>query len=89
MIPFEITFLCKIFLFCVFLTSFYPWFYLYMLPSDLQIIEIQDRLIREGKLKTQSDIDKFREEAKDPVALNAYITKPASKQGKHVNKVNI
>ncbi|XP_078322710.1 uncharacterized protein LOC144622090 isoform X3 [Crassostrea virginica] len=53
-----------------------------------KIIEIQDRLIREGKLKTQSDIDKFREEAKDPVALNAYITKPASKQDLNFTNVS-
>ncbi|XP_056013911.1 uncharacterized protein LOC125675943 isoform X11 [Ostrea edulis] len=45
-----------------------------------KIIEIQDRLIKEGKLKTQADIDKFRESAKDPVVLNSYISKPSSKQ---------
>lgn len=46
-----------------------------------QIIEIQDRLIREGKLKSQGDIDKFREDAKDPVVLNSYLSKSSTKQG--------
>lgn len=45
-----------------------------------KIIEVQDRLIREGKLKSQVDIDKFREDAKDPVVLNTYLSKSSTKQ---------
>ncbi|XP_061176278.1 uncharacterized protein LOC133185205 isoform X2 [Saccostrea echinata] len=45
-----------------------------------KIVEIQDRLIKEGKLKTQADIDKFREDAKDPVLLNSYTSKFSVKQ---------
>ena len=32
----------------------------------LQIVELQDKMRREGKLKTQSDVDKFWEEITQP-----------------------
>ncbi|KAK3097089.1 hypothetical protein FSP39_006262 [Pinctada imbricata] len=38
-----------------------------------KIIELQDRLIREGKLRTQADIDKFREDVKNPMVLSSYL----------------
>nr|XP_019930674.1 uncharacterized protein LOC105347745 isoform X3 [Crassostrea gigas] len=53
-----------------------------------KIIEIQDRLIREGKLKSQGDIDKFREDAKDPVVLNSYLSKSSTKQDLSFTNMN-
>ncbi|XP_069129638.1 uncharacterized protein [Argopecten irradians] len=38
-----------------------------------KVIELQDRLMKEGKLKTQYDVDKFREDIKKPEVYNSYF----------------
>ncbi|KAJ8314680.1 hypothetical protein KUTeg_006830 [Tegillarca granosa] len=38
-----------------------------------KIVEIQEKLMREGKLKTQGDRDKFWEDMRNPEVLNSYF----------------
>ncbi|XP_033740837.1 uncharacterized protein LOC117327776 isoform X2 [Pecten maximus] len=45
-----------------------------MPKSDIaKIVELQDKLMKEGKLKTHYDIDKFREDIKKPEVFNSYF----------------
>ncbi|XP_060067714.1 uncharacterized protein LOC132547923 [Ylistrum balloti] len=48
-----------------------------MPKSDVaKVVELQDKLMKEGKLKTQYDIDKFREDLKKPEVFNSYFKNP-------------
>ena len=39
----------------------------------LQIIELQDKLMKEGKLKTQVEVDKFWQDIKKPEVYLSYM----------------